>query len=234
MTVALPSLLEMLPLVVLGAVLGLDTVSFPQAQLSRPIVAATLGGAFAGQVLAGLFVGVALEMIALETLPFGASRYPEWGSASVVGGALYAAQPSLTAGAMTCAVVAALATAWVGGVSMVGLRRLNARWARPRLAELAAGSRATVEGLQVGGLIADLVRGALLTLIALMVLGPIMHAALAHWSVDGRFSRAVLVGTAASVAVGAVWKIFHTTTGARWYLLGGGALGLLLARVLEP
>ena len=35
----------------------------------------------------------ALELIALETLPFGASRYPEWGSASVVGGAIFASQP---------------------------------------------------------------------------------------------------------------------------------------------
>ena len=31
-----------------------------------------------------------LELIALETLPVGASRYPEWGSAAVVGGALFA------------------------------------------------------------------------------------------------------------------------------------------------
>lgn len=228
---SLSSLVELLPLVVLGAVLGLDTVSFPQAQLSRPIVAATLGGAFAGEAMAGLFVGAALELIALETLPFGASRYPEWGSASVVGGALYAAEPP-SAGAMTCAVVAALVTAWVGGASMVMLRKLNARWARPRLARLAAGSRSTVEGLQLAGLNADLVRGAALTLAALAVLGPVMSMALARWSVDGRFSRAVVVGTAASVAVGAVWKIFHTTDGARWFLLGGAALGLVLARMI--
>ena len=38
----------------------------------------------------GLLLGAALELIALETLPFGASRYPEWGSASVVGGAIFA------------------------------------------------------------------------------------------------------------------------------------------------
>src|SRR5438270_2303688 len=40
------------------------------------------------------------EMIALDTLPFGASRYPEWGSAAVVGGALFAAQPPAMPGAL--------------------------------------------------------------------------------------------------------------------------------------
>ena len=71
-----------LPLSLLGALLGLDTVSFPQAMLSRPIVAATLGGAIVGAPLAGLIVGATLELIAVETLPFGASRYPVWAAAS--------------------------------------------------------------------------------------------------------------------------------------------------------
>jgi len=74
----------------LGAILGLDVVSFPQAMLSRPIVASTLAGALGGSASDGLLAGVFLEMMALETLPVGASRYPEWGTASVVGGALAA------------------------------------------------------------------------------------------------------------------------------------------------
>ena len=91
------SLLDALPLALLGAMLGLDVVSFPQAMLSRPIVAATVAGAIVGDAAAGLLVGVALELIALETLPVGASRYPEWGSASVVGGDAGAAHFSLHA-----------------------------------------------------------------------------------------------------------------------------------------
>ena len=81
------SLAQALPIALLGALLGLDVVSFPQAMISRPIVAATLAGAFIGYPQAGLLIGVVLELIALDTLPFGASRYPEWGSAGVVGGA---------------------------------------------------------------------------------------------------------------------------------------------------
>jgi PTS system mannose-specific IIC component len=85
--------LDLIPLGLLGALLGLDVVSFPQAMISRPIAAATLAGALMGRPMHGLIAGAALELFALETLPFGASRYPEWGSASVVGGALYAVQP---------------------------------------------------------------------------------------------------------------------------------------------
>ncbi|HRN52954.1 MAG TPA: PTS sugar transporter subunit IIC, partial [Gemmatimonadaceae bacterium] len=67
--------LQLLPLAVLGAVLGLDVVSFPQAMISRPIVASTLAGAMLGHPERGLVMGVALEFFALESMPFGASRY---------------------------------------------------------------------------------------------------------------------------------------------------------------
>ncbi len=82
--------IDLVPLSLLGGVLGLDVVSFPQAMISRPIVASTLGGAFAGDALAGLVCGAALECLAVESLPVGASRYPEWGSASTVAGVLAA------------------------------------------------------------------------------------------------------------------------------------------------
>ena len=222
---------DLFMLVVLGAVLGLDVVSFPQAQISRPLVAATAAGFFTGHPGAGLLAGATLELIALETLPFGASRYPEWGSAAVVGGALFSRHLDNLPGALTTAVLAALATAWVGGWSMVMLRKLNARWARRHLEALARGSQRTVVGLQVAGLTADLVRGGLLTLVALAVLSPIMGAAVHRWSVDGRYSRAFVVTVAATVAAGAAWKIFHTTHGARWFFLGGLVVGLLMLAV---
>ena len=42
------SALEILPIVLLGIVCGLDVVSFPQGMISRPIVAATAAGALGG------------------------------------------------------------------------------------------------------------------------------------------------------------------------------------------
>jgi len=222
------NVIDLIPIALLGGVLGLDVVSFPQAMISRPLVAATLGAALIGQTATGLFLGVALELIALETLPFGASRYPEWGSAAVVGGAIVAAHPTQPAGAMTLAILAALATTWVGGWSMVKLRQLNGVWAARRRSALEAGARGTVISLQLMGMTADLVRGVLLTAVAYALLAPLATASIELWSTDARLSRAIVVGAAASVAGGAAWKIFHSTAGARWFFFGGLAVGLFL------
>ena len=221
-------LVSLIPLALLGGVLGLDVVSFPQAMVSRPLVAATLAGALIGQAAGGLLLGAALELIALETLPFGASRYPEWGSASVVGGAIFASHPSHPAGAMTLATLAALATTWVGGWTMVKLRELNAVWAGQRRDALEAGARGSVVSLQLQGMTADFLRGATLTALSYALLAPLAAACIALWSVDARISRCVIVGLAASVAGGAAWKLFHSTLGARWFFVGGLALGLFL------
>ena len=217
---------ELLPLSLLGGLLGLDVVSFPQAMISRPLVAATLAGVLVGHSASGLLVGAVLELIALETLPFGASRYPEWGSASVVGGAIFASHPSHPAGAMTCAMVAALATTWIGGWTMVKLRQANAGWARDRRDALEAGSRGAVTSLQLMGMTADLARGAVLTGLAYTLLAPLADWCIAHWDIDARLSRSMAVTIAASVAGGAAWKLFHSTLGARWFFVGGLVVGL--------
>lgn len=216
---------DLLPVVLLGAVFGLDVVSFPQAMISRPLVAATAAGAFAGHAGSGLLLGIVLELIALETLPVGASRYPEWGSASVVGGAVLSDLTGTPAEGLTVAVLAALISAALGGWSMVMLRRWNALWARRHLAQLARGSQRTVVGLQVAGMTADVVRGALLTAVALSLLRPAAAWCVEQWTVDGRLSRAVVAAAATTVAAGAVWKNFHSTLHARWYFLGGLVLG---------
>jgi hypothetical protein len=38
----------------------------------------------------------------------------------------------------------------------------------------------------------------------------------------------VIVILAASVAGGAAWKLFHSTAGARWFFVGGLAIGLFM------
>jgi mannose/fructose/N-acetylgalactosamine-specific phosphotransferase system component IIC len=223
--------LGLLPLALLGAVLGLDVVSFPQAMISRPLAAATFAGALMGRPGHGLIAGAVLELFALETLPFGASRYPEWGSASVVGGALFAAQPNGSAGALTVAVCAALGTAWFGGLTMVWHRRLIAHWSAGMRDALASGSCDAVTALQLRGLTSDVVRGGLLTWIALMIFVPVDNSVLAHWSFTSSESRAVVVICAGAVAGGAIWKIVHNTRGTTWFLLGGLAVGSLLLLV---
>jgi mannose/fructose/N-acetylgalactosamine-specific phosphotransferase system component IIC len=217
----------LLPLALLGAVLGLDVVSFPQAMISRPLVAATAAATLLGDPVRGLLIGATLEMFALETLPFGASRYPEWGSAAVVGGGLFAMRPD-GPGTFAVAVLIALVAAWVGSWSMVQVRKLNARLARARHEDVAGGSKRVVEGLQVFGLTADLVRGGVLTAALLALAVPTHEFVLGRWGSDPRVSSAVVVSLAASVAAGAVWKVVHAAPAARWLLLGGIGIGLAL------
>ena len=220
------SLLDLLPVALLGALLGLDVVTFPQAMISRPVVAATLAGAFIGSPVAGLTIGATLELLALGMLPFGASKYAEWGSASVVGGVLYAPQPGDPAGALPASVLAALLAALVSGWSMVKLRRFNAARAASERAALDAGSADAIVGLQLFGLTSDFVRGGIVTFVAMLVSGPVVAAIVRTWQSDMEFSRAIVVALAAAVAAGAVWKIFNAVQLARILFLAGFAVGI--------
>src|SRR6185437_1563576 len=172
--------------------------------------------------------GAVLELMAMETLPVGASRYPEWGSAAVVAGTLAAVRDVPRSGALVVAVFAGIATAWAGGWSMYGLRRLNGGWAERMQPAVEAGSWRAVVGLQLRGLTADLVRAALLTLVALLVWRPIDRWLLSRWSLDLVVSHSILVAVAAAAAASAIWRLGHGATGARWYLLGGLAAGMAL------
>lgn len=218
---------SLLAVALLGGVTGLDTVSFPQAMISRPLVAATLGGALVGAPGQGLLVGAVLELIALETLPVGASRYPEWGSASAVAGTIYGAGAPTAIGALMAAVFGGLVVAWVGGWTMVKLRQHNATVARRHQAALDAGSRGAVVGVQLAGLTGDFARGAGLAALAYAALVPVEAMLVRRWTIPEQGTRAVLVATAAAVAVGAMWKLFHATAWARWFFLCGLGLGLL-------
>lgn len=227
-------IVDVLVLGMLGAVLGLDVVSFPQAQISRPLVSATLGGAFMGNAEVGLVCGVLLELFAHETLPFGASRYPEWGSSSPVAGAaaaVGAAQGDMPM-ALLFAVPFGLLVASIGGWSMVQLRQLNARLARRRLDALARGSARTVSGLQVTGATADLARSGLLSIVAASVALPAARWISAQPAPLSPYALPMLAALGGAVAAGAAWKMFHSTAGTRWFGLAGLALGVALVMVL--
>ncbi|HJP84446.1 MAG TPA: PTS sugar transporter subunit IIC [Gemmatimonadaceae bacterium] len=215
------TLLESLPLAMLGALLGLDVVSFPQVMISRPIVAATVAGALIGNPPGGLLIGVVLEMIALDTLPFGASRYPEWGSAGVVGGALFASQPAGMPGALPASVLAALLTASISGWSMVVLRRLIASRLERSRDQLEEGSRRALMSFHLSGMSMDLLRGALVTTVAMLIFAPLVKAIVAVWGSESAASRAVVVVIVAIVAGAALWKVYHSVRYVLWFLLAG-------------
>jgi mannose/fructose/N-acetylgalactosamine-specific phosphotransferase system component IIC len=216
-------------LVLLGAIVGLDFVSFPQAMLSRPIVAATLGAAVCGHAGDGLLVGVLVECFALETMPFGASRYPEWGPASLVAGAVAAVNggdPGAAARMVPFAVLAALGGATLGGRSLVWLRHVNLSVAVRKRDAIAAGDASAILSLQRTGLAVDFLRGGVLTVAFLLVLVPARNAVLAATRVGpGTLAVAVAGTIAVGVAGGAIWKVVHGTKGYAWWLLAGMLAG---------
>lgn len=223
-----------LPVAVLGGVLGLDMVGFPQIMISRPLVSATLAGTFVGSPGLGLLIGAVLELIALETLPFGASRYAEWGSAGAVGGAVMAAQPKGLPGSLPVAVFAALAAAMFSSWSMVVLRKQSGKYAMAKRDAICEGSFKAVTAVQLRGLIMDLLRGALVTFVSLLVFIPLAHEIVAIWHTDAVHSRALVIAIAATIAAGAVWKIFHTTARAGWLFLVGLVGGAAVLWVTGP
>jgi PTS system mannose-specific IIC component len=168
-----------------------------------------------------LLIGVVLELIALDTLPFGASRYPEWGSAGVVGGALFSAQSPGMPGALPASMLAALLTASISGWSMVVLRRFIARRLEKSRDRIEEGSRDALMSLHLSGMSMDLLRGALVTLTAMMIFAPLVRAIVAVWGSESAASRAVVVVIAAVVAGGALWKVYHSVRHVLWFFLAG-------------
>jgi PTS system mannose-specific IIC component len=216
-----------LALAVGGALIGLDVVSFPQAMISRPIVAATIGGAVLGSPAQGLLLGVVLELIALETLPIGASRYPEWGSASFVGGALLVHHwETITIPALVAIVLLTVAVSYLGGWSMYVLRRVNGKLANRMLPDLDAGSSSAVVRLQLLGVTADFLRGFVVSLAAILAIPPSMRTIIERWDAPDTVAFGVLAALAIAVAMSAAWKSFHGTAHAVWFFAAGLVVGL--------
>jgi mannose/fructose/N-acetylgalactosamine-specific phosphotransferase system component IIC len=212
-------------LVLWGTVVALDLVSVPQAMLSRPLVAGAVAGWITGDLEAGLRVGVLLELFALDVLPIGAVRYPDYGPATVVGAALAAGAPwELGLGV---SVGVALLVAVLGGWSLQIVRRMNAQAIQRQAAALAAGESGAIRRLQFAALARDAIRGAVLTF------GGLLAAfALARWAPPDRQTAVgltlVAIGTALSAAgVGAVRSAGRGAR-LRWLAAGIGA-GTLLA-----
>jgi mannose/fructose/N-acetylgalactosamine-specific phosphotransferase system component IIC len=212
-------------LVVWGTLVGLDLVSVPQAMISRPLVAGTVAGWLVGDMEAGLRVGALLELFALDVLPIGAVRYPDYGPATIVAVALAANAPwELGLGV---SVGVALVVAAVGGWTLQVVRRSNARAIQRRAAALSAGESGAIRRLQYGALLRDAARGAALTaagLIAAWVLG--------RWMPLDRPTAVglTLIAIGSGLAAAAAGAVRSAGRGARLkWLVAGAAAGTLLA-----
>lgn len=185
-----------------GTVVGLDLVSVPQGLLSRPLVAATIAGLVLGDVAAGLVAGMVLELYALDVLPIGASRYPDFSVAAVAGGVAAALVPdAVAAGA---AGLVGLPMAAVGGWTMQRLRRRNAVSVQRRLERVAQGDARAIWELQRNGFLRDGMRSFAL---ALLGIGAALLVGLIPWEKFPHapmLSWAVLAGGLAAAIGGAI------------------------------
>lgn len=207
-----------------GTVVGVDLVSFPQGLLSRPLVAGAGAGLILGDAALGLQVGLVLELFALDVLPVGAARYPDYGP-GVVGAVLLASGHDMEH-SLGLATLFGLGFSMLGGWSLQLLRQANGRTIQRYAAGLAAGDAATVAAIQYRGLARDSLRSLLLTA------GAIGAAAFLQPRLpeSERFVlvSAVAIGSGVAAALGGALR--NAGHGARLRWLGAGAgVGLLLA-----
>jgi mannose/fructose/N-acetylgalactosamine-specific phosphotransferase system component IIC len=214
-----------LPLLIWGSLVGLDLVSVPQAMISRPLVAGIVAGWLTGDLEAGLRMGVLFELFALDVLPVGAVRYPDYGPATVVAAALAAGTPWELSLGISAALGLVLAV--LGGWSLLLVRRLNARAIQRRAAALSAGESSAIRRLQYGGLLRDALRGFILTLLGLVLASTITDSL----RVDRRTAVALtLVAIGSALAAGASSAFRSAGRGVRLkWLLGGLVAGTLIA-----
>jgi mannose/fructose/N-acetylgalactosamine-specific phosphotransferase system component IIC len=210
-------------LLVWGTVVGLDLVSVPQGLLSRPLVAAAVAGWVLGDVQAGLRVGAVLELFALDVLPVGASRYPEYGPAAIA--AAVAAGPlGIGVGALL-----GLLMAMVGGYTLTWVRHANARQIHRLSSALDAGSAAAIARVQGTGLVRDALRGAAVTALGL-ALAELARVRLRLGGSTDEHLTPVLVGVGLAAAISGTLRI--AGRGRRLVWLGAGlAAGLAIALV---
>lgn len=211
---------------VLGGLVGLDTTSFPQMMISRPLVAGTLTGAVLGDPMAGLAVGFIMEAFALLVLPIGAARYPESGTATVAAVAAYltVAGTPLVPGALALAVGFGVAWEWAAGESVVLLRRQNGRLLLRR-----AGMPARrLERLHLTAMALDFARGAVVAAGGGLLAAALLQLAAPLWGLDGGSTMALLALVTATM-IGTAVPVFGGLRARRLALALGIGVGVALA-----
>jgi mannose/fructose/N-acetylgalactosamine-specific phosphotransferase system component IIC len=174
---------------ILGGLVAIDGTTFGQFMISRPFVAATLGGWVMGSPQEGAIVGIALEAFHLGVLPVGAAKHPEGGPAAVTTGAFFASgapEPSI----LILAVLGGLLLEEVGGRTVHLMRLANVRIIAPK------GVMPTLANLERRHLMAvglDFLRGALLVLAGMLVLAVAVPMLDRHWGLNEAITRWLVI-----------------------------------------
>jgi mannose/fructose/N-acetylgalactosamine-specific phosphotransferase system component IIC len=222
---------DLLLIAVAGALVGVDSVTWMQAMISRPIVAGTIGGALVGGPAAGFLVGAFLELFSFRHPPYGAARYPDSAPASLVAGAGYAAAGGTGLGSLLLVIVAGWGIGWIGARSVQVLRSFNTFLARDPV--FLARRPVRIEVRQRLGIVLDGLRAALLAVsftVPVAILAVLGNRYTAEWGGSSVAAGLLVVALAGVVGAGS-----RTIGGGlrMWpLLLAGAAAGLLALAVL--
>lgn len=216
---------ELALLLLWGTVVGLDLVSGPQVMVARPFVAGTVAGAVLGDVAAGATVGAILELYALDVLPVGAARYPDYGPAAVAAAATAANAP--LAMALGPAVGLGLVIGWIGEVAMHQLRRANARRVHRAATELEAGDAAVLRRVHWFGLWGDMLRSVTVTGLGLGAAFALRELAPPPMRL-AVLAGVVVVAVGIATAAGGAFRLTGSRGAVSW-LAAGVVAGLVLA-----
>jgi hypothetical protein len=100
---------------------------------------------------------------------------------------------------------------------MYALRRLNGTWSLRARARLEGGESRVVDALQLRGLTADFLRGALLTAGVLALARPVVPALAERIAGSNWLLVFLLAALGAAVAASALWRLAPAVTRVRWY-----------------
>ncbi|UCD23352.1 MAG: PTS sugar transporter subunit IIC [Gemmatimonadota bacterium] len=210
-----------------SVLVGLDLASVVQMMIARPLVASTVTGFILGDPAAGATVGVVLELFALEVLPVGASRYPDYGLGAIPAAAVAAGAPGVFGSGFGVAV--GLVMAYLGGKAIHLVRVENAMDVRRHRDALDSGDVRAVNGLQLRCLGRDIFRS-----LAVASLGLLFAALVVRWvplTVQSVVYLSVAtVGAALAAAISGIGRLAGRKTALPWFALGlaGGLAGVLL------
>jgi mannose/fructose/N-acetylgalactosamine-specific phosphotransferase system component IIC len=214
-------------LTMLGGIVALDASAFGQLMLSRPLVAGALAGLIVGMPLEGALVGAMLEALSLSILPVGAAKYPETGTAAVSAvGTLGLAEVGAAPSTLLLILVYGLLWQRVAGATVIGGRYMNERLVR-------AGRSSTtrmdqlIELRHLESMALDVMRGILITMLALLIGVPLVHFSITHWHAPLPIASLVIAISAAAVLAGTA-PLFADSRRGRISLAAGLLCGSIL------
>lgn len=214
-----------LALVVLGGLVAIDGTGCGQFMVSRPLVAATLGGLVVGEPAAGAAIGLILEAFHLTVLPVGAASYPEGGASAVAAGAVF----GLSGGgvpAIVTAVLFFLVWSRVAGETVRLMRRGNMRWASRDV--IRSPGLGDLQRRHLAALATDFARGMLLVAVGTAVLILMLGLARGSWGVGERVPQLVVDAAVAGLLASVLRLLGGRPTA---FVIGAaGGIALLLVR----